>query len=317
MEKKRDYRTLPPFSSLVGHELLKKALIYVAVDPGIGGLLIRGEKGTGKTTAVRSFARVLPEKEVAEGCRFGCFRGGELCPECAERGDSLQWVRAPVEVVELPLNATEDRVVGSIDVERALLRGEKAFEMGILGQAHGNVLYIDEVNLLEDHIVDLLLDVSVSGVNRVRREGVSFDHPCRFILVGSMNPEEGELRPQFLDRFGLSVEVWGFEDFRLRSEVVRRVLLWESGGSLPEWEEADEEVRRRIEEARRRLAGVEVPEEVVERVCRVASEVGVSGLRGDINVVRVARASAAYRGLPRVDREGLKEGILLALPHRV
>jgi Mg-chelatase subunit ChlI len=302
---------------LVGLDLLKRALIYNAIDPGIGGVLIRGEKGTGKTTAVRSFARVLPEKEVVSGCRFGCFRGGELCSECLERGDDLAYERGQVEVVELPLNASEDRVVGSIDVESALREGIKRFEMGVLGEANGNILYIDEVNLLEDHIVDLLLDVSVSGWNRVRREGVSFDHPSRFILIGSMNPEEGELRPQFLDRFGLCVEVSGFDSPDMRREVVERVFKWEGGGCMDEWESGDDDLRERIESARSFLGDVVIGDEEMERVCEVTSELGLYGMRGDIILMKVARASCAYRGRDRVDSEGLADGFRLALPHRL
>jgi magnesium chelatase subunit I len=308
---------IPPFSFIVGHELLKKALIYCAIDPGIGGLLVRGEKGTGKTTAVRSFSHVLPFKEVVSGCRFFCVKGGDLCVECDARGESLSYEGRSVEVVELPLNASEDRVVGSIDIEGALREGVKRFEMGVLGEANGNILYIDEANLLEDHIVDLLLDVSVSGVNRVRREGVSFDHPCRFILVGTMNPEEGELRPQFMDRFGLSVEIEGFSSSRMRQEVVERVFSFEAGRDVGDWKEEDDGIRSRIETARENLSGVEIDGESVTRVCEVTSELGLYGMRGDIMLMRVARASSAYRGLNRLDSEGLKDGFALALPHRV
>ncbi len=308
---------IPPFSFIVGHDLLKKGLIYCAIDPGIGGLLIRGEKGTGKTTAVRSFSHVLPGKEVVSGCRFSCVKGSDICVECAARGDSLTYERRGVGVVELPLNASEDRVVGSIDIEGALREGAKRFEMGVLGEANGNILYIDEANLLEDHIVDLLLDVSVSGVNRVRREGVTFDHPCRFILVGTMNPEEGELRPQFLDRFGLSVEVEGFTSSRERQEVVERVFAFEEGRGVKTWEEEDGEIRRGIESARARLSKVEMDGNHVSRVCEVTSDLGLYGMRGDIMLMRVARASCAYRGVERIDSEGLRDGFSLALSHRV
>ena len=219
-----------PFSALVGQELLKKGLLVNAVDPSIGGVLLRGEKGTGKTTAVRSFAAVLPPKDVVSGCRFGCVRGTSLCDECRAReasGEVLRYESRPVEVVDLALNASEDRVVGSLDLEAALREGSRKFEMGVLGKANGNVLYIDEVNLLDDHVVDVLLDVAVSGVNVVMREGVSYRHPSRFLLVGTMNPEEGELRPQLLDRFGLCVEISGERDVGLRKSIVERVLLFE------------------------------------------------------------------------------------------
>ena len=212
-----------PFSALVGQELLKKGLLVNAVDPSIGGVLLRGEKGTGKTTAVRSFAAVLPPKEVVSGCRFGCVRGTLLCDECRDReasGEVLRYEPRAVEVVDLALNASEDRVVGSLDLEAALREGSRKFEMGVLGKANGNILYIDEVNLLDDHVVDVLLDVAVSGVNMVMREGVSYRHPSRFLLVGTMNPEEGELRPQLLDRFGLCVEISGERDVGLRKSIV-------------------------------------------------------------------------------------------------
>ncbi|NIS75359.1 MAG: VWA domain-containing protein [Deltaproteobacteria bacterium] len=312
----RYFLDAPPFSMIVGHDLLKKALIFNAIDPGIGGVLIRGEKGTGKTTAVRSLAQVLPEKDVAVGCRFSCFQGGDLCAECAD-GNGRSYERRRVDVVELPLNASEDRVLGSIDIEGVLRGGERSFEMGVLGAANGNVLYIDEVNLLEDNIVDILLDVSVSGINRVRREGVSFDHPSRFILVGSMNPEEGEIRPQFLDRFGLSVEVGGFSSPDMRREVVDRVLRWEKGDGVGELLREDEELRGKIEEARKLLPEVEVDDADIERVCDITSGLHLYGLRGDIILMKVARASSAYRGKNEIDPEGLADGFRLSLPHRL
>jgi Mg-chelatase subunit ChlI len=308
---------IPPFSLIVGHDLLKKALIYNSIDPGIGGVLIRGEKGTGKTTAVRSFTSVLPEKDVAVGCRFGCFLGGDLCPECEGGEGERTYERRRVEVIELPLNSSEDRVVGSIDIEGALREGVKRFEMGVLGAANGNILYIDEVNLLDDHIVDILLDVCVSGWNRVRREGVSFDHPSRFILVGSMNPEEGELRPQFLDRFGLSVEVSDFTSPDLRKEVVDRVLRWEKGDGVDELIREDEELSEKIESARALVDDVVIGDDHIESVCETTSELGLYGMRGDIILMKVARASSAYRGKKSLDAEDLADGFRLALPHRL
>ncbi|HZW37313.1 MAG TPA: AAA family ATPase, partial [Candidatus Deferrimicrobiaceae bacterium] len=254
-----------PFSAIVGQELLKKGLLANAVDPSIGGVLIRGEKGTGKTTAVRAFAAVLPPKRVVSGCRFGCLEGSPRCGECRTRelsGETLAHEERPVEVVDLPLNASEDRVVGSLDLEAALREGSKKFEMGVLGKANGNVLYIDEVNLLDDHVVDVLLDVAVSGKNVVMREGVTFAHPSRFILVGTMNPEEGELRPQLLDRFGLCVEVSGEKEIGLRKEIVERVLSFEAGDA--EFDEAyaaqDADALRAVGRARARVRHVAVPD---------------------------------------------------------
>jgi len=311
-----------PFSALVGQELLKRGLLANAVDPSIGGILVRGEKGTGKTTAVRAFAAVLPEKECVAGCRFGCVRGEGLCGECEERvgrGEELVYERRGVEVVDLPLNASEDRVVGSLDFEAALREGRRRFEMGVLGRANGNVLYIDEVNLLDDHVVDVLLDVSVSGVNVVMREGVSYRHPSRFILVGTMNPEEGELRPQLLDRFGLCAEVTGERDGALRRRIVERVMLFEGGDAdfLREWRGRDAELRRRLEEARQRLPSVRIPEETLSAVVEVIAELGVAGHRGDITTLKCARALAAIEGLPAPDEGCLRDAFRLALPHRL
>jgi len=311
-----------PFSAIVGQELLKKGLLANAVDPSIGGVLIRGEKGTGKTTAVRAFAAVLPPKRVVSGCRFGCLEGSPPCGECRARersGETPAHEDRAVEVVDLPLNASEDRVVGSLDLAAALREGEKKFEMGVLGKANGNVLYIDEVNLLDDHVVDVLLDVAVSGVNVVMREGVTYSHPSRFLLVGTMNPEEGELRPQLLDRFGLCVEVSGEKDLSLRRQIVERVLAFE--GDAPEfwvrWEREDAALRERLVAARRRLDTVEIAERIVKTVTEVVAELGVAGHRGDIAILKTARALAAWRGSDALSAAVLKDAIRLSLPHRI
>ena len=311
-----------PFSAMVGQELMKKGLLANAVDPSIGGVLIRGEKGTGKTTAVRAFAAVLPPKRVVAGCRFGCFSGGTLCGECRQReraGAPLVREERPVEVVDLPLNASEDRVVGSLDLEAALREGEKKFEMGVLGKANGNVLYIDEVNLLDDHVVDVLLDVAVSGTNVVMREGVTYSHPSRFLLVGTMNPEEGELRPQLLDRFGLCVEVSGEKDLALRRRIVERVLAFERDD--PEfrerWAREDDQLRERLVKAREMLPAVEVSDHVLGAVVEVVADLGVAGHRGDITILKCAKALAAVKGLAVPDEECLADAFRLSLPHRL
>ena len=311
-----------PFSALVGQELLKKGLLVNAVDPSIGGVLLRGEKGTGKTTAVRSFAAVLPPKEVASGCRFGCVRGTLLCDECRAReasGEVLRYEPRAVEVVDLALNASEDRVVGSLDLEAALRDGSRKFEMGVLGKANGNVLYIDEVNLLDDHVVDVLLDVAVSGVNVVMREGVSYRHPSRFLLVGTMNPEEGELRPQLLDRFGLCVEISGERDVGLRKSIVERVLLFEGedAGFREKWDRKDEELRIVVRDARARLEGVYVADSLLKMVAEVNVTLGIAGHRGDLAILKSARALAALRGGVELSAADLRDAIRLALPHRV
>jgi len=311
-----------PFSAIVGQELLKKGLLVNAVDPSIGGVLIRGEKGTGKTTAVRAFASVLPSKETVSGCRFGCLRGSVPCGECRSResgGETLSYEVRPVEVVDLPLNASEDRVVGSLDLEAALREGSKKFEMGVLGKANGNLLYIDEVNLLDDHVVDVLLDVAVSGRNVVMREGVTFSHPSRFILVGTMNPEEGELRPQLLDRFGLCVEISGEREIERRKEIVERVLSFERDDAsfLEKWGAKDAELENRILAARARMRDVEFPERIVRTVNEAVATLGVAGHRGDIAILKTARALAAWRGKRELSAADLKDAIRLSLPHRI
>ena len=311
-----------PFSALVGQELLKKGLLANAVDPSIGGVLLRGEKGTGKTTAVRSFAAVLPPKEVASGCRFGCLKGSPPCDECRSRmssGEAIRYETRSVEVVDLALNASEDRVVGSLDLEAALRDGSRKFEAGVLGKANGNILYIDEVNLLDDHVVDVLLDVAVSGVNVVMREGVSYRHPSRFLLVGTMNPEEGELRPQLLDRFGLCVEVAGEREVGMRKSIVERVLLFEGNDEefRSKWDRLDEELRGRLIAARDALPRVRVSGEILESIVSVVAELGVAGHRGDITVMKAAKALAAIKGILSPDEECLSDAFRLALPHRL
>src|SRR5512139_831820 len=240
-----------PFSAIVGQDEMKLALLVAAVDPGIGGVLVFGDRGTGKSTAVRALAALLPKMRVVAACRYGCDpEAAEPCEECKARGEAAnaKTKLSPVPVVDMPLGATEDRVVGALDLERALTQGEKAFEPGLLARANRGFLYIDEANLLEDHLVDLLLDVAASGENLVEREGLSVRHPARFVLVGSGNPEEGELRPQLLDRFGLSVEVKTPEDLPTRIEVMRRRDAFERDPEsfTAHWHAEDERIRRRI-----------------------------------------------------------------------
>ena len=314
-------RYVYPFTAIVGQEELKKALILNVIDPSIGGVLLRGEKGTGKSLAVRALAEILPETEVIKGCPFSCRPGGELCYLCrekVERGEELEVVRKRVEVVELPLGATEDRVVGTIDIEAALKRGEKKFEPGVLAKANGNILYVDEVNLLEDHLVDLLLDAAAMGVNYVEREGISFSHPSRFVLVGTMNPEEGELRPQLLDRFGLSVEVKGLRDVEERKEVVRRRVEFEKDpeGFCKRWEEKQKELRERIEKARKLLPHVSVSDGILDLISRLCLEFGVDGHRADITLYKASSALAAFKGKDEVDEEDVEEVAGLVLLHR-
>ena len=313
-----------PFSAIVGQEEMKRALLIAAVDQGVGGVLVFGDRGTGKSTAVRELAALLPAMKVVAGCRYHCDQAGDAT-ECAEdcslrRGPRAVKVhKVPVPVVDLPLGATEDRVVGALDLERALTRGEKAFEPGLLARAHRGFLYIDEANLLEDHLVDLLLDVAASGENVVEREGLSVRHPARFVLVGSGNPEEGELRPQLLDRFGLSVEVRTPEDLPIRIEVVRRRDAFERdpSGFRAQWDKAEAKLRRRIETARARIDAVVVPDTALERAARLCIALGTDGLRGELTLVRAARALAALEGAAEVGDPHLRQVAPSALRHRL
>jgi len=281
---------------------MKRALLLAAIDPAIGGVLIFGDRGTGKSTAVRGLAGLLPPMRVVSGCRYHCDPGanGTACQECHERAERgrLKSELVPVPVVDLPLGATEDRIVGALDLERALSSGEKLFESGLLARAHRGFLYIDEVNLLEDHLVDLLLDVAVSGENVVEREGLSIRHPARFVLIGSGNPEEGELRPQLLDRFGLSVEVRTPDDVTTRVEVVRRRDAFErnSDAFMDAWQPEEEAMRKRIVSARKRLNSIKTPEAQLEKAAELCIGVGADGLRGELTLLRAARALAAFDG---------------------
>ena len=303
---------------------MKLALLVAAVDPSVGGVLVFGDRGTGKSTAVRALAALLPPMRVVAGCRYNCdpVADREVCVAgCRARkanGDARR-ERAAVPVVDLPLGATEDRVVGALDLERALAHGEKAFEPGLLARAHRGFLYIDEVNLLEDHLVDLLLDVAASGENVVEREGLSVRHPARFVLVGSGNPEEGELRPQLLDRFGLSVEVKTPEDLPTRIEVVRRRDAFERDppGFAAAWAKEDARLRRKIVAARTRIASVIVTGVALERAARLCVGLGTDGLRGELTLVRAGRALAALEGAAEVVDAHLRRVAAPALRHRL
>ncbi len=278
---------------------MKRALLLAAIDPSIGGVLILGDRGTGKSTAVRGLAALLPPMTSVDGCRFNCDPGvpGRLCARCAAI-KPLRSVTRPVPVVDLPLGATEDRVAGALDLEKALVKGEKAFEPGLLAAANRGFLYIDEVNLLEDHLIDLLLDVAASGVNLVEREGLSLRHDARFVLIGSGNPEEGDLRPQLLDRFGLAVDVSSPRDLASRVDVVRRRDAYERDPDafIATWSVHDAKLRRRILKARKAIATVDVPDSVIEKAAGLCLSLGVDGLRGELTLMRAARALAAFEG---------------------
>ncbi len=300
-----------PFVAIVGQERMKLALILTAINPLLSGVLIRGEKGTSKSTAVRGLAKVLPEIQVIKGDAFQRAPG-----ETEETGETET---RSVRVVELPIGATEDRVVGTMDLERALKAGEKRFEPGILAAAHRGILYVDEVNLLDDHIVDVLLDSAAMGVNTVEREGVSFSHPARFTLVGTMNPEEGELRPQLLDRFGLCVTISGIADPEERVEIMQRRTAYEQEPEafVKSREEESRALTQRIQRAAALLPSVHIDRALLLEVARYCLDVGVDGHRGDIVTVKAARTVAAYEGRSSVDPEDIERAAELALPHRV
>ncbi|MEL6642485.1 MAG: magnesium chelatase ATPase subunit I [Pseudomonadota bacterium] len=306
-----------PFSAIVGQDEMKQAMILTAIDPGIGGVLVFGDRGTGKSTAVRALAALLPEITAVQGCPVNSAKL-EDCPEWAGIG-SKRVVKRPTPVIDLPLGVTEDRVVGALDIERALTRGEKAFEPGLLARANRGYLYIDEVNLLEDHIVDLLLDVAQSGENVVEREGLSIRHPARFVLVGSGNPEEGELRPQLLDRFGLSVEVASPTDISQRIEVIRRRDAYENDTAafLKRWRAADTKLRKKILAAKEALPSLETPEQTLIDCAELCIALGSDGLRGELTLLRAARAVAAFEGATEVTRAHLRKIAPSALRHRL
>jgi magnesium chelatase subunit D len=307
------------FSAIVGQDDLKLALLLNAVSPEVGGVLVRGEKGTAKSTAVRALAKLLPPIKVVADCPYSCDPASPNpdCPAGPHVEDAPVEERA-VRLVELPVGASTDRLAGTLDIEKALAEGKKAFEPGLLAAAHRGILYVDEVNLLSDHLVDLLLDVAAMGVNHVEREGVSVRHPSRFILVGTMNPEEGELRPQLLDRFGITVEISGSPDPAERVEVVRRRLHHETDPEdfARKWSADDEAFARSVEEASGRLKTTHLPESILYKIATLCAELGVDGLRGDIVTAKTARALAAWDDRDEVVTDDVRRAALLALSHR-
>ena len=313
-------RVVFPFTAIVGQESIKLALLLNAISPVIGGVLIRGHKGTAKSTAVRALSRLLPDIEVVAGCPFACALSDEpeVCPHCAVHPATRQPMTRPAALVELPLGATEDRVVGTLDIERALKSGEKHFESGLLAAAHRGVLYIDEVNLLSDHLVDILLDAAAMGVNYIEREGISVSHPAAFILVGTMNPEEGELRPQLLDRFGLAVDVQAERDVEVRAEVVRRRIAFDRDPEKfwTQWADAEHGERSRLVEAQHRLPAVHLDDAMLRLITGICMDFDVDGMRADITMYRAALALAAYEGRTQVVEDDVRRVARLVLPHR-
>ncbi|MEV0209637.1 putative cobaltochelatase [Streptomyces sp. NPDC050788] len=307
-----------PFTALVGQEDLRLALLLNAVSPAVGGVLVRGEKGTAKSTAVRALSALMPHLDVVSGCRFSCDPDAPdpACPDGPHEPGAFE--TRPARMVELPVGASEDRLVGALDIERALAEGVKAFEPGLLADAHRGILYVDEVNLLHDHLVDLLLDAAAMGASYVEREGVSVRHAARFLLVGTMNPEEGELRPQLLDRFGLTVEVAASREPDQRVEVVRRRLAYDDDptGFAARWAAEESAVRQRIVAARELLPSVRLGDGALRQIAATCAAFEVDGMRADIVMARTATALAAWAGRTEVLAEDVRQAALLALPHR-
>ena len=308
-----------PFSAIVGQERMKLALILNAINPAIGGVLIRGEKGTAKSTAARSLAALLPQIEVTTGCAYSCepsapFDGCEFCA-----GERRRVVARQVRLVELPVSATEEAVVGTLDIEAAIREGRRRFEPGLLAAAHRGILYIDEVNLLNDHVVDVLLDSAAMGRNFVEREGISFAHPAQFLLIGTMNPEEGDLRPQFIDRFGLAVEIDHIRDAERRVDVVRRRIAYESDAEAFQdgWVQTEAAERKRIADAKTLLPSVTVEDGILTFIARLCAEHEVDGLRADIVIYKAAQTLAAYEGRTSVTPEDVLKVAEMALLHRM
>ncbi len=316
-----------PFTAIVGQEKMKLGLILNAINPRLSGILIRGEKGTAKSIAVRALAALLPEIEVVKDCPFNCDprTPNKMCPKCVELysknpdSDKIPTMKRRTKVVDLPINATEDRVVGTLDIEHAIKKGEKRFEPGVLAEANRGILYVDEVNLLDDHIVDILLDSAAMGVNTVEREGISYSHPAEFILVGTMNPEEGELRPQLLDRFGLCIKIEGIKDVHQRAEVVKRWDGFEQNPAsfIEQWSDAEAELAAKIVAARELLTEVRIPDSILLKIAELAVEIGVDGHRSDLTMMKASRTIAAFRQLKEVGLPEVEESAELSLLHRV
>jgi magnesium chelatase subunit I len=313
-----------PFAAIVGQEEMKLSLVFSVIDPHIGGVLIMGDRGTGKSTAVRGLADLLPLISKVQGCAYGCdpAQPVQWCDECQARSNGrrrLPKELGPVPVVELPLGATEDRVCGTLDMERALVEGAKSFEPGLLAKANRGFLYIDEVNLLEDHLVDLLLDVAASGRNVVEREGISVNHPARFVMAGSGNPEEGDLRPQLLDRFGLHARIATITDLDARVEIIERRNRFERSPEdfSHEWEDEQERLRSKIIRAKRQHAKIRVDRELLCRIAEICLTLKIDGHRGELTIARAAQALSAFEGRRRVTPADVRRVAAMSLRHRL
>ena len=314
-------REVYPFTAIVGQDELKHALILSAIDSSLGGVLALGDRGTGKTTTVRALAAALPSIEAVSECRYRCNPndGANLCEDCKNNKDSTATKEVAVPVVDLPLGVTQDRLLGSLDIERALVDGEKEFEPGLLADSNRGFLYIDEVNLLEDYLVDVLLDVAASGWNVIEREGLSVRHPARFVLVGSGNPEEGELRPQLLDRFGLSVDVETPTDIKKRVEIIRRRESYDADPAafVNKWKRETTKLRNRISRARDLISMVSFDDEILGLIAEICIGLGTDGLRGELTLIKAARADAAWNCDAAVSAENVRKMAPFALSHRL
>ena len=312
-----------PFTAIIGQEEMKKALILNVVNPRLGGVLIQGEKGTAKSTAVRALADLLPPRKCIQGCHYHDDPENKTnwCDSCHELYDTRKppVVLLPMKVVELPVSATEDRIVGTLDIELAIREGRRSFETGILADANRNILYVDEINLLDDHAVDILLDSAAMGINTVEREGISYSHPAQFSLVGTMNPEEGDIRPQLLDRFALSVKVAGEQNPEKRAEIVKRRLAYEADSEkfIADWEEEQEKEVGMIEQAIKLLPQVMVSDSLLLLAAKISILLSVDGHRADITLIKTAETIAAVEGRTAVNREDLRAASRMVLPHRM
>lgn len=320
----RNVKCLFPFSAVVGQDQMKLGLILSAIDPAIGGVLIMGDRGSGKSTCVRGLAALLPTIDVVSGCAFNCdpTSGSDSCESCQSKSDggvNLETTSVQVPVVDLPIGVTEDRVLGSLDIEQALVFGRKQFEPGLLAKANRGFLYIDEVNLLDDHIVDLLLDVSASGENVVEREGLSVRHPARFVLVGSGNPEEGDLRPQLLDRFGFCVEVASPKQLETRIEAIKRRDAFDRNPIefTTKWRSEEQLIQKRIVSAQARIASIEVSDDALTLAAGLCLHLGTDGLRGELTLVRAGRSLAAYESAASVTPDHIRAVATMTLAHRL
>ncbi len=313
-----------PFEAIVGQDDMKLALILNVINPSLSGVLIRGEKGTGKSTIVRSLAHILPKIKTVEGCAFKCDPDDpeNLCPNCSKQlkqTGTLPYSMQSIQVVELPVSATEDRVVGTLDMETALKTGEKRFEPGLLAQAHRGFLYVDEVNLLDDHVVDVLLDAAAMGVNTVQREGISFTHAAKFVLIGTMNPEEGELRPQLLDRFGLCVTVHGLQNVEDRVLIMKRRAEFDDNPEAfqKKWAIQDRELSQKIVTARQRLNQVDVPDDILNYIAKLCIDANVDGHRADIVMLKAAKTLASFQNKDKVEIPDVEQIAPMVLAHRM